>query len=283
MFAFTSGGGTSASIVLRATIQDITAVLPSSDPNAGDIREARVTFVDRDAADAPFSDCVDLPVTLISVGDPKVGTASCTRTFDIGSADSKPFTIGIVVNRYYTRNDSADNGVLEIAKPTGDFITGGGYIVAQSSSGQYAADAGSRTNYGFNVKYNKNKTNLQGHLNVIFRKGGKTYQIKTTATDSLGITYKTATGTCAGPVTSTCWGFADFRSKANLTDVTNPLAPISMGGGLTAQVTMTDKGEPGSADSIGITLWNGNTLLFSSRWTTKTEETVVGGGNLVVH
>ena len=47
---------------------------------------------------------------------------------------------------------------------------------------------------------------------------------------------------------------------------------------------MTDKGEPGSSDSIGVTLWNVNTLLFSSEWNgAKTLEKVVQGGNLVVH
>jgi hypothetical protein len=77
---------------------------------------------------------------------------------------------------------------------------------------------------------------------------------------------------------------ADFRSKANLSDVTNPLAPISLGGNLTLQVTMTDKGEPGSNDTIGITLWDGSKLAFSSEWTgAKTLEKVLDGGNLVVH
>ena len=46
---------------------------------------------------------------------------------------------------------------------------------------------------------------------------------------------------------------------------------------------MTDKGEPGSSDSIGITLWNNNGgLWFSSNWSGKTVEQVLGGGNLVV-
>jgi hypothetical protein len=49
-------------------------------------------------------------------------------------------------------------------------------------------------------------------------------------------------------------------------------------------MTLTDKGEPGSSDSIGFTLWNGNTLLFSSEWTgSKTDEKRLDGGNLVVH
>jgi hypothetical protein len=49
-------------------------------------------------------------------------------------------------------------------------------------------------------------------------------------------------------------------------------------------VTATDWGEPGSADSLAFTLWNGSTLLFSSDWTgARTQESSLGGGNLVVH
>jgi hypothetical protein len=49
-------------------------------------------------------------------------------------------------------------------------------------------------------------------------------------------------------------------------------------------MSMTDKGEPGKDDTIGLTLWNGSTLVFSSYWNgTKTPEQILGGGNLVVH
>jgi hypothetical protein len=88
----------------------------------------------------------------------------------------------------------------------------------------------------------------------------------------------------SGPPSSTCFGLADFRSKATLTEVTDPLNPISLGGNLALQITLTDKGEPGSSDSIGFTLWNGKTLLFSSQWSgSKTDEKRIDGGNLVVH
>ncbi len=63
-----------------------------------------------------------------------------------------------------------------------------------------------------------------------------------------------------------------------------------MGGGATLQVTMSDWGEPGSKDKIGITVWSGSGgLWFSSNWTgAKTIEQLLGGadkpggGNLVV-
>jgi hypothetical protein len=74
-------------------------------------------------------------------------------------------------------------------------------------------------------------------------------------------------------------------SKANLQDVTNPnIAPIAILGGLTLQLNLTDNGEPGNNDKIGVTLWNGNTLVFSSNWvSTQTVEMLLNGGNLVVH
>ena len=47
---------------------------------------------------------------------------------------------------------------------------------------------------------------------------------------------------------------------------------------------LTDRGEPGSADSIGLALWDGNQLLFSSHWNgAKTLEASLGGGNTYVH
>jgi hypothetical protein len=50
------------------------------------------------------------------------------------------------------------------------------------------------------------------------------------------------------------------------------------------QVTMTDMGEPGSSDTIGVTVWDGSKLVFSSEWTgARTIEQLLGGGNVVVH
>lgn len=76
----------------------------------------------------------------------------------------------------------------------------------------------------------------------------------------------------------------NFASKATITDITDPNHPIVLAGDLTLDVTLTDKGTPGSSDSIGLTLWSGTTLSFSSEWTgSKTVEDLLSGGNLVVH
>ena len=80
-------------------------------------------------------------------------------------------------------------------------------------------------------------------------------------------------------------GKAQFNAKANIQDVTDPLNPIAISGNATLILNMTDNGEPGSTDTIAITLLNSNGgLYFSNKWDgTKTIEDVLRGGNLVVH
>jgi hypothetical protein len=254
LFAFTSAGGSSAGIVLQATLQD------ADDGAPGDILKATVAFKDGGTT-------LCSPTLELLNGDPRTATASCIVPLDLGA-----HVINVVAGGYYTGRDQA---IVEVAQPTGNFITGGGYRMADSSAGSYAADPGSKVGFGFNLKYNKNLTNLQGHANVIFRSDGKNYQVKSTAFDSLGIAFRTATGDRCDEGDPGCFGVAEFRSKGNM----SPL-----GGGLSLRITLTDRGEPGGDDSIGIALWDGSKLLFSSQWNgAKTVEGPLGGGNLVVH
>ena len=263
-----------ANVTLRATVQDVSAVIgdPAYDVFAGDIRNARVKFT-KDGSDLTGW----LNPTLVNAADLKTGVVSYNWSVNIGNSTDEEFTIGIIVDGYYTRNNSADNTVVTVYKPVGDFITGGGYILPTSSAGSYAADPGLKTNFGFNVGYNKTGKNIHGNMNIIFRRsvGGivHTYQIKANAMNSLGVNI-------ANPAAQT----AVFVSKANLTDIRNPLVPQSLGGNLTLQVNLTDKGEPGASDQIAISLYDGSTLMYSSNWTgTQTAELILTGGNLVVH
>jgi hypothetical protein len=51
-------------------------------------------------------------------------------------------------------------------------------------------------------------------------------------------------------------------------------------------MTLTDNGQPGSADTLAITVWNGSTLWFSSSWsvsTGKSVEQLLKRGDLAVH
>jgi hypothetical protein len=273
-----------AVVTLRATIQDITAAYPGLDADAGDIRNATVTFVNRDTGAVIAA---NVPVTLLNSGDTKTGVATYDWTVNIGSADSQSITVGIVVNNYYTRNSALDNTVITVSKPLDSFISGGGYFRNVSSAGFLAGELGLRTNFGFNVKFNKSGTSLQGNVNIIVRSYNlpsgirdtklHVYQIKSTAISSL-----LTTTDALGKRHST------FVAKANVQDITDPNNAISVYGGLSLEMTVTDAGEPGSnaapADSVGFTIWNGRTLIYSSDWTgTKTNEDILEGGNIQVH
>jgi hypothetical protein len=77
---------------------------------------------------------------------------------------------------------------------------------------------------------------------------------------------------------------AVYSGKATMTDITDPLNPVALGGNLTFQMELTDKGEPGNTDMLGISVWNdAGGLFFSSRWDgTRTVEQNLGGGNVVI-
>jgi hypothetical protein len=262
-----------ATVTLSATVQDISATGNAAGDNlSGDIRLARVRFVNRDNG-SPISGWLN--PGLVSSADLRTGTVTFNWTVNIGSADAEQYTIGIEVDGYYTRNQGGDDVVVNVAKPLNDFVTGGGFIVASNSAGRYASDQGTKNNFGFNVRYNKSGRNLQGKLNFIMRRTEsgvlKTYQIKGNVMTSLSIQGGTPSK-------------AVYNGKANVTDITNPLAPVYLGGNMTLKVEMTDRGEPGSADSYAMTVWNDNGgLAYSSNWTgTRSAEQVLAGGNLQV-
>ncbi len=266
-FSATSGTNSNeVTLSLTATVYEM------GDSSDGDITNASVQFLkDNSPIGAVLTPVAD-------PNDPSVGYVSLEHTFDIGNQDAENYEISLSIDNYYTTNtDCSDPAVLNIYKPEGDFITGGGYIIATESYGDFAADPGRKVNFGFNVKFNKKGKNLQGKMTLIVRRleddGTHTYRFKTNATESLGMDLG-GEGEC---------DYAEFTSKANLTDITDPLNPIVLGGNLQIRATLTDCGEPGKNDQIGITVWDKNTLLFSSNWDgVETLEQVLEGGNLKV-
>ena len=194
MYVSTSSATSStATVVLSATIQDITATGDATGDTAfGDIRNATVTFINRDNNNAVIA---TVPIGLVNSSDTKTGTASYSWSVNIGNADCASYRVGVIVNNYYTRNESADDTVVTVKKPTAGSIGGGGFLVNSESNGTYAGAAGAKTNFGLNVKFNKQGTNLQGNVNIIVRgSDGHVYQIKSNAIDSLNIAIIEAKG-----------------------------------------------------------------------------------------
>jgi len=74
------------------------------------------------------------------------------------------------MNDYY-QADPSDLAILTIYEPTGDFVTGGGWIQDPT---------GSKGNFGFNVKYKKNGQ-LKGQSIYVYREGDWEYIVKSNA------------------------------------------------------------------------------------------------------
>jgi hypothetical protein len=140
--------------------------------------------------------------------------------------------------------------------------------VASDSGGLYAADPGSNNSFAVNAKFSPNYSAIQGSVNVVVRHGGSNYQIKATEMQSL----------VADPIT----GQAELIAQAKLT---NLATGVVVGTNLTLDLVMTDNGEPGSADTFALTLWNSaSQLYYSSSWNgVLTSQQLLRGGNLQVH
>jgi hypothetical protein len=259
-------------VSLMATIRD------AMDGHAGDIRNASVHFEDDTGAVL----CSASEVTLVFAGDETVGSASCDYSGSLGGAEELPLEVNIVVGNYYI--DTSDNEVVVLIVTPGEGkIAGGGQLEMDYSAGLYAADPEQSSNYGFNamaVQKGK-KTQVKGRATIIVRSiDGHKYKIRSNALLSLGVDLDPD-----GDGNSNDEPFyAEFEAKANMTDVTDPLNPISMGGNLLLQLRMTDNGEPGENDTISLTVWDDGTLLFSSNWNgSQSVEQNVARGNLQVH
>ena len=103
-----------ATIPLQWTVKDITAVTgdASWDPNPGDIALATVSFINRTTG----ATIATVPITLVNSSDKTVGVASYNWNVDIGTATSQSFTVGTMVNGYYTRNSTTENQTITVVK-----------------------------------------------------------------------------------------------------------------------------------------------------------------------
>lgn len=268
----------SATIQLKATIRDITAESGSAlqDAFEGDIRNATATFINRDNNTVIAA---NVPLVLATPGDTKTAIASYNWNVDIGNSNSQSYTIAVIVNHYYTRNSSFDNAIVTVSKPLDDFITGGGNLLLSSSSGIKAGDAGTLNDFGFSLKWNKSKSNLQGYLNTIIRRMENgvlhVYQVKANSMTSMVVD---ANITATHPYPT-----ASFGAKANIQDITDPLNPIAIDGNATLQVSMTGGSTNNAPAKIAITVWNKNgSMWYASNWSGATTEQTLNAGDIVI-
>ncbi|MFC0772235.1 T9SS type A sorting domain-containing protein, partial [Terrimonas alba] len=267
-FSTASASSCVASITLSATIKDITAV--GGDSYMGDIRNATVTFRLGSPAGTILG-TPNIPVVLVNTGNIMIGTASTTFNYTLSSTDcaNKGTTLDVyaVVNNYYTGDNTLDPGNVTISVPGTESVTGGGYLVMHNSIGTYAGTTGTKTNFGFTMKWTKSGTNPKGQCNIIIRRNGRVYQIKSNAISSLAVNGSSG----------------NFATKANMKDITDPLNPTTVSGNADLFVNMYDGSPGGQLDSISILYQNGSTIIYSSHWNgTQTVRRLLNGGNVQV-
>ena len=272
-----TANATTANVTLSATLTDI------NDGTRGNITKAQVRF-----KIVPLG-CSNLaPETAIYSGwinvallsaDPTIGAASFQKILDIGNCNAKTFEVYVETAGWYTAPVFITT--VTVSKSLNDYVTGGGHLkfgagANNKSSGVYKSDDNSKTNYGFNVKYNKSNTNLQGNVNIIIRSGSKNYHVKGIVGGS--------NGSLNTNVSSATDKKAILTAKGNITDGATGLQ-VPYGSNADVELRMSDRGEPGANDLLAVTIKaTDGTLLYSSEWAgTTTNERVIGGGNIQVN
>jgi hypothetical protein len=229
-----------ATVTLRATVKDITAVDSASDSSAGDISKATVTFFNRDTGVA-ISGAV--PVTLVNANDPSTGTATFNWAPTIGTANAQTFRIGMTLSNYYTRNDNSEDALVTVAKPlAAKFLTGDGQLIMANSTGLKPGTAGTKNDFGFGVSFTGTGASPAGLFWTMLRSAANTYIVKSAAFTSLVVTPTTAV----------------LKGSATIYDVTT--GSVVVDSAATVEVTMTD-----GSDQIGIIVKNSaGTVWFAS-------------------
>ena len=258
------------------------AYIDENDDNAGDITKATIQFKDELS-----SNNIGSQVQVVSA-DQNLGVASYALS-DYQLNNSEMTTTGghawlayaVPGNSSYycwPSQGTVDPVVVVLAMPGGDFVTGGGKYIHTQSAGQYAATAGTWMNFGFNMKWNKSGKNLQGNINIIFRTGTKIYHVKSNAINSLAVSQVNS-----GNLT---YNIGIMTTKANLTDITDPMNPDNIGGNLNLKVVVWDATSVngGKADKITVELTDaaGTKMLYSSYAYGITGADVLSGGNINV-
>jgi hypothetical protein len=244
----------------------------------GDIRNATVTFrvIDQSSGSVFKEETVGV-TDLLSSFDQTTGMVTWNLVAGTGGDDYRIFDIEMIAGGYFTGEQTA---TLTLYHTDGDFMAGGGHFTGAGSHGTWAAAPGTPVNFAFHIRYNRRGTNLIGKMHVNYDipagNGFQTLQIRASSVNTLGVDV-------SNPDAST----GTFTAKASLV---NLATGAELAGNLELQVRLTDRGEPGSSDAIGFTLWGKSNrgqpteMLFSTSATgVVPDQYFLDGGNLVIH
>ena len=188
----------------------------------------------------------------------------------------------LLANPYYVA--PVENAVVTVVLGGTGFTTGGGWL--------NEPNLGSRSNFGFTVKYLKN-ANIQGNSLYIYRKVLATSQVINSVTLPAGQYNWIIKSNAMGGLTQSCTTTtpkvctATFTGKSNITAVNRTTGiAYSLGGNYNFQVDVTDAAEPGSSpgagpDKYAIRVWDTATGTYYQLGT-PAAQLVINGGNIQV-
>jgi hypothetical protein len=260
-----SPGGSSGAFTLKIAIEDL---FPDAGCSGGDC-----------PGDIRLIGNTDVTMDLVPVGPGStISHSPCANGYISGSGYSPLRTVdfcfsGVPVNTYsvvVTINNKYYTGSLEdvltIYDPSLGFTTGGGWF--------YWPGTSEKTNFGYNMKYNKNRTNLQGNLLIIRHlPDGTIYKFKSNALGTLSL----GTNPSVMP-----YGWATFTGKGTY------LAPgwSSAVGNYTFTTYVEDNNQPGTGnDRLWIEVKNPSAAVVNALSLPKTpalKARTLNGGNIVV-
>ena len=248
-------------ITLRATVRDISSADPSDprwDPDAGDITNATVSFVNRDTGAVLCTS----QVGEMFAGNTDVGSAQC----DWLATDANEFTLGVVVGGYYTRDDAADDAAVVVALPdSGPMTASGEYDEFPAEVlGTFAADATERFWYSVSVGAQPNSLALSGNSELRFTSAGTNYELRI-------VDYISRGATADGP--------AEFIATAEIWQVRNQGPATVVLADLDVVFKMTDNGNPPGNDTSSWTVWDEGILVLGTGWDGLAFNQLVADGN----
>jgi hypothetical protein len=151
---------------------------------------------------------------------PSPGNYSEEATFEcfFDEVPVNTYEVDVGVNGgYYT---GSDEGVFVVYDPSLGFTTGGGFFYwpdtcEEIEDGVCDPDGylGDKTNFGFNFKYNRKRTNVQGNLLMIRHSPEGSWKVKSNAIDGLGLGDEEDSGGTYGWVAVS--GKATFRDPTD--------------------------------------------------------------------
>ena len=187
-------------------------------------------------------------------------TFSQKYTVALGSNLSTSITVSWEIGggKYSNKNCEEKESLVTVSAPANDFVTGGGYIILTDAvnGGSWVGDAGTKNNFGFNIKWSKNFSRLQGSFNTIWRtEDGRRFQARTNSAGAL-VVYKKldANGKLIGYQANIIYTNVNIRELCD--------ACTNGAGNGKVILTVYDWGEPGSnlaqkqPDEIGFVIFD---------------------------